>query len=76
MMLRIALAGALMLASVGAYAQFNKCGRGFCPGGINGPGVTTPGGSIPVAPCVPGGPTGQMDFSLCSNIAITAAAMP
>lgn len=75
-MLRIALAGALMLASVGAYAQFNKCGRGFCPGGINGPGVTTPGGSIPAAPCAPGGPTGQMDFSLCSNIAITAAAMP
>ena len=52
-MLRIALAGALMLASVGAYAQFNKCGRGFCPGGINGPGVTTPGGSVPL-------PTGKI----------------
>lgn len=72
-MLRIALAGALMLASVGAYAQFNKCGRGFCPGGINGPGVTTPGGSIPAVPCVPGAATGEMDFSKCSNIAITAA---
>ena len=72
-MLRIALAGALTLASVGAYAQFNKCGRGFCPGGINGPGVTTPGGSIPAVPCVPGAATGEMDFSKCSNIAITAA---
>lgn len=37
----------LAAASTAAYAQFNKCGRGFCPGGINGPGVTTPGGSIP-----------------------------
>lgn len=25
------------------------------------------------APCVPGAATGQMDFSVCSNIAITAA---
>ena len=48
-MLRIALAGALMLASVGAYAQFNKCARGFCPGGFPGPGVTTQGGSLPAA---------------------------
>jgi hypothetical protein len=46
-MLRIALAGALMLASVGAYAQFNKCGRGFCPGGIfSGGGFSAPAGSI------------------------------
>lgn len=34
--------------------------------------------ATPPAPvvCNPGGPTGQMDFSVCSNIAITAAAMP
>ncbi len=31
------------------------------------------GGSGPPPACVPGGPTGQMDFSVCSNIAITAA---
>lgn len=29
-------------------------------------------GTAPVG-CVPGAPTGQMDFSVCSNIAITAA---
>ncbi len=33
-----------------------------------GPGMT----STPAA-CSPGNPTGQMDFSVCSNIAITAA---
>lgn len=43
-MLRVALAGALMLASVGAYAQFNKCGRGFCPSGSFGSGFPAPGG--------------------------------
>jgi len=37
----------LLVLSGAAFAQFNKCGRGFCPGGIGGPGVTTPGGSIP-----------------------------
>jgi len=53
-MLRIALAAAFVLASVGAYAQFNKCGRGFCPGGLPGPGgVNTQGGSIPA-------PTGKI----------------
>jgi hypothetical protein len=34
------------------------------------------GASGPPPVCAPGGPTGQMDFSVCSNIAITAAAMP
>ena len=43
----------LLVLSGAAFAQFNKCGRGFCPGGINGPGVTTPGGSVPV-------PTGKI----------------
>lgn len=46
-MLRIALSAAFVLASAGAYAQFNKCGSGFCPGGFPGPGVTAPGGSVP-----------------------------
>lgn len=66
-MLRIALAGALMLASVGAYAQFNKCGRGFCPGGINGPGVTTPGGAItPPSGCAS---TGVFDLNnVCNDV--------
>jgi len=72
-MIRIALVAALVLASAGAYAQFNKCARGFCPGGFPGPGVTTPGGSIPPPSCNPGTATGEMDFSKCSNIAITAA---
>jgi hypothetical protein len=45
-MLRIALAAAIVLASAGAYAQFNKCGRGFCPGGGFGPGFPPSGGSI------------------------------
>jgi hypothetical protein len=65
--LRIALAAALMLASVGAYAQFNKCGRGFCPGGINGPGVTTPGGSI--TPPVGCASTGIFDLNnVCNDV--------
>lgn len=72
-MLRIALAAAFVLASAGAYAQFNKCGRGFCPGGAFGPGIATQGGSIPPPVCNPGMATGEMDFSVCSNIAITAA---
>ena len=50
-MLRAALVVLLMLvASAGAYAQFNKCGRGFCPGGIFGPGFPAPsGGGTPPA---------------------------
>lgn len=46
-MWRLALAAALVLVSAGAYAQFNKCGRGFCPGGAFGPGISTSGGSVP-----------------------------
>lgn len=38
-----------------------------------GPGRSGSGGG---GGCAPGGPTGQMDFSVCSNIAIIAAAMP
>lgn len=30
----------------------------------------------PPPPCVPGAPNGQMDFSVCSNVGITAAVMP
>lgn len=35
-MIRIALAAALTLAAGAAYAQFNRCGPGFCPGGMFG----------------------------------------
>lgn len=33
------------------------------------------GVAAPPPTCTPGGPTGQMDFSVCSNIAITAAVL-
>ena len=37
-------------------------------------GASSSQGSNGVGPsCTPGAPTGQMDFSICSNIAITAA---
>ncbi len=52
-MLRILLATALVLASAGAYAQFNKCGPGFCPGGWPAYGLPPSGGSIPA-------PTGRI----------------
>jgi hypothetical protein len=35
-----------LLAAGVAFAQFNKCGRGFCPGGAFGSGFPAPGGSI------------------------------
>ena len=59
-LVRLGLIAAL-LASGAAYAQFNGCRFGFC-----GP-VT--GGAAPT--CDPGNATGEMDFSLCSNVAIT-----
>lgn len=65
--LAVALALALALAST-AKAQFNGCLPGFC-----GPLVQGSGPPPPV--CTPGGPTGQMDFSLCSNIGITAVVL-
>lgn len=37
-----------------------------------GPGMTSVAGGA----CSPGAPNGQMDFSICSNVGITAAAMP
>lgn len=45
-MVRIIIAAALMLISAGAYAQFNKCGFGFCPGTF-GNGFPPSGGGIP-----------------------------
>jgi hypothetical protein len=45
-MLRIALALALTVAAGAAYAQFNRCGNGFCPGSMFGDGFRPPGGSI------------------------------
>lgn len=46
-MLRIAFVLIFALASAAAYAQFNKCGPGFCPGGIfSGGGISAPGGGV------------------------------
>lgn len=60
----LALAGAAHAFGLGEGNRFGKLGA-----------FKKNGSSAPVV-CVPGGPTGQMDFSVCSNIAITAAAMP
>lgn len=30
-----------------AWAQFNRCGPGFCPGGVFGPAFRPPGSSVP-----------------------------
>lgn len=43
----ICLALAVVLVAGGAFAQFNKCGHGFCPGGSFGKGVNTAGSSVP-----------------------------
>jgi len=59
----IALAFALCAALVAGLAHA-QIGITYFPG----PGMT----STP-ASCSPGNATGQMDFSVCSNIAITAA---
>lgn len=40
---------ALFLMCGAALAQFNKCGRGFCPNGILVPGFPAGGGGIPPA---------------------------
>jgi hypothetical protein len=71
-MLRIVLAAAFVLASAGAYAQFNKCGYGFCPNGFPGPGVTAAGGSASPS-CANDAPDGNIDLSKCSNAIYTAA---
>lgn len=48
-------------------------------GGFGIPDGCSPGvpsvssGTGPPPPCIPGAATGQMDFSVCSNIGITAA---
>lgn len=60
----LALAGAAHAFGLGEGNRFGRLGS-----------FKKPGSSAPVT-CTPGGPTGQMDFSVCSNIAITAAAMP
>jgi hypothetical protein len=67
---------ALLVLFAGIYAaQAFGLGEGNTFGKLgaipNGSGTPTPPPT-----CSPGGPTGQMDFSICSNIAITAAVMP
>lgn len=62
-MLRIALVLIFVLISAAAYAQFNKCGPGFCPGSIfSGSGFSAPAGSITPPVC-----SNQLDFSQACN---------
>jgi hypothetical protein len=60
----VIIAAVMSLFAGAADAQM---GITFFPG----PGMK----AVPPA-CSPGNPTGQMDFSVCSNVAITAAVMP
>lgn len=57
----VALSCLLLALLIGgaALAQFNKCGRGFCPNGITGPGFPSGGGSI----TPPAGCDGTIDLS-------------
>lgn len=52
---------ALLLAATAAYAQFNGCPPGFCPGLNNG-------GGVPPPTCANDGPDGSFDLSKCSNL--------
>jgi len=62
MIARILLAALLFLVWVSApSAQLSMMDIG--PGGMGGV----------AAPCVPGASNGAMDFSVCSNVGITAA---
>lgn len=68
------------LALIGVLALLATAARSDGIGAFdNGQGVFGRLGSFgqgvvaPPPTCSPGGPTGQMDFSVCSNIAITAA---
>lgn len=56
---RIALICLLLAALVGsaAFAQFNQCGRGFCPNGVFSPGFRPP------SPPAAGGCDGSVDLS-------------
>lgn len=61
MISRIAVAALLVLLGLSApSAQLSLMGVG-------------PAGSGVAAPCVPGASNGAMDFSVCSNVGITAA---
>lgn len=69
-MKRAALAWLLLLALAGAAHAFGL-GLGNRFGKL---GVSSGAGTISPPPtCSPGAPTGQMDFSVCSNVGITAA---
>jgi hypothetical protein len=57
----------VVVASLFAGAAYAQMGITFFPG---------PGMTATAAACSPGNPTGQMDFSVCSNVGITAAVMP
>jgi hypothetical protein len=43
--MRWLLGGLFALAATAALAQFNRCGPGFCPGGV-APGFKQPGGTV------------------------------
>lgn len=60
----LALAGAAHAFGLGLGNRFGHLGAAVIGGAV-----------APPPTCSPGGPTGQLDFSVCSNIAITAAVL-
>lgn len=67
--MRVAIALLLLIGTLAAAHAFGL-GEGNRFGRLGAFKKATP--SAPVV-CIPGAATGQMDFSVCSNIAITAA---
>lgn len=67
--------GIAALVAVSYAPQVTALGIGRLGLGMGKLGAADSQGSngIPPVGCVPGAPTGQMDFSVCSNIGITAA---
>lgn len=61
-LLLLALAGAAHAFGLGEGNRFGQLGA-----------FKKNAGSGPPPVCIPGAATGEMDFSVCSNIAITAA---
>lgn len=55
----------LLVLSVGAYAQFNKCGHGFCPNSLGGHGFVAVGGGV--APLTNLRITNTGDFRITSS---------
>lgn len=62
--MRALIVVALLVMASAAYAQFNRCGAGFCPGSIMGSGFS--GGSAPVVPLTNLRITDTGDFRITS----------